>query len=47
MLKIATRRLRRWVERGYYSDLAYSLHALFPRPEGEPHMLIQEAWRYI
>jgi hypothetical protein len=32
--------LFRWIDRGRYGDVAFTLHALFPRPEGPPSRLI-------
>jgi hypothetical protein len=41
------KQLSRWIDRGHYGDVAYTLHALFPRPEGPPSRLIERCWQYI
>jgi hypothetical protein len=41
------RQLFRWLHRGHYPDVAFVLHALFPRPEGPPSRLIETAWDHI
>jgi hypothetical protein len=35
------------MERGNYSDVAFMLHAVFPRPEGPPSRLIESAWNFL
>jgi hypothetical protein len=39
--------LFRWVDWGYYDDVAYALYALFPKPDGPPYILIEDVWRYM
>jgi hypothetical protein len=39
--------LFRWMNRGHYGDVAFILHALFPRPEGPPSRLIERAWDFM
>jgi hypothetical protein len=45
--KNLSKRLLTWIQNGLYDDLAYALYAHFPKPEGEPSKLIEEAWQYI
>lgn len=39
--------LFRWTHRGYYDDVAFMLHAVFPRPEGSPRLLIERIWDHM
>lgn len=39
--------LFRWQHRGHHTDVAFILHAIFPRPEGPPSRLIESAWDHI
>lgn len=39
--------LFRWMHRGHYANVAFILHALFPRPEGPPSRLIEHAWDFM
>lgn len=51
----AKEKLRRWIvpklfeniDRGSYTDAAYTLHALFPHPDGPHSQLIENCWQYI
>jgi hypothetical protein len=45
--KSISKQLFTWIDRGHYDYLAYSLYALFPRPEGPPYRLIEDVWKYI
>jgi hypothetical protein len=39
--------LFRWMHQGHYPDMAFMLHAVFPRPEGPPSRLIESAWDFM
>ncbi|MFO0887956.1 MAG: hypothetical protein U0790_02295 [Isosphaeraceae bacterium] len=39
--------LFRWMHHGQYPDMAFMLHAVFPRPEGPPSRLIERAWDFM
>ena len=39
--------LFRWMHHGHYDDVAFMLHAVFPRPEGPPSRLIERAWDFM
>jgi hypothetical protein len=39
--------LFRWMQHGQYEDVAFMLHAVFPRPDGPPSRLIERAWDYL
>ncbi len=39
--------LFRWMHHGHYPDVAFMLHAVFPRPEGPPSRLIERAWDFM
>jgi hypothetical protein len=41
------RHLFRWLHRGLYDDVAFVLHAVFPRPAGPASRLIETAWDHI
>jgi len=41
------KQLFHWIDRGNLEDLAYTLYALFPRPDGAPCRLIEECWVYV
>jgi hypothetical protein len=43
----ASRQLFRWIDQGFWSNVAYALHALFPFPEGPPRRQLEECWRHI
>jgi len=45
-VKVA-KELVKWASKGGYLDIAYSLHALFPRPAGPPCRLLEECWKYV
>jgi hypothetical protein len=47
LTKSVAKRLPGWISGNRFEYLGYALHALFPRPEGEPSKLIDEAWQYI
>jgi len=37
----------RWMHHGQYHNIAFMLHALFPRPEGPPSRLIERVWDFM
>jgi hypothetical protein len=39
--------LFRWMHHGQYPEVAFLLHAVFPRPEGPPSRLIERAWDFL
>lgn len=39
--------LFRWMHRGLFDDVAFILHAVFPRPDGPPSRLIERAWDFM
>jgi hypothetical protein len=39
--------LFRWMHYGQFADVAFMLHAVFPRPEGPPSRLIERAWDFM
>jgi hypothetical protein len=39
--------LFRWLHRGHFDNVAFVLHAVFPRPIGPPSRLIETAWDHI
>lgn len=36
-----------WIDKGQFPNVAFALLALFPRPEGPPHRLIEDCWKSI
>jgi hypothetical protein len=39
--------LFRWMSRGLFDNVAFMLHAVYPKPAGRPSGLIEEAWTYM
>ena len=37
----------RWIDRGNFDAVAFTLYALFPRPAGPPGRLIEDCWQHI